>query len=82
MILIADNHLGVYAPQFIAESGLLEAGGINKSDVCVLTNGPEDEFYWEVWDVVFNEFKTSKGEILWVTENGDVFLAYPEEIEW
>ena len=81
MKLIADNHLGVYIPQYIANMGILAAGGIDEGDIEILLSGPDHELYWETWDAVLNSFRTNKGEILWLGECGDVFLATPEEIE-
>jgi hypothetical protein len=81
MKLVADNHLGVYIPQFIAESGLLSVGGIDMEDVEILLDGPDHEWYWETWDTVLNNFRTESGEILYTGECGDVFLALPEEVE-
>jgi len=81
MILIADNHLGVYLPQLIAESGLLSAGGIDAESVEILMQGPDHEWYWDTWDDVMNNFMTEKGEILFTNECGDLFLATPEEWE-
>ena len=81
MILIADNHLGVYLPQLVAESGLLSAGGIDASHVEILMKGPDHEWYWDTWDTVMNNFMTEKGEILVIGECGDLFLATPEEWE-
>ena len=81
MELIADNRLGVYIPQLVAESGLLSAGGIDAESVEILLSGPDTEWYWETWESVLNNFRTEKGEILFVGECGDVFLALPEEWE-
>ena len=81
MELIADNHHGVYIPQYIAESGILAAGGIGEGDIDILLKGPDHEWYWETWDTVLNNFRTERGEILWIGECGDVFLALPEEVE-
>jgi len=81
MELIADNHLGIYAPQYVADSGILAAGGIDEGSVEILLNGPDHEWYWETWESVLNSFRTESGEILWLGECGDVFLALPEEVE-
>ena len=81
MELIADNHYGIYIPQHIAESGVLAVGGIDVEDVEILKMGPDHEWYWDVWDAVLNNFRTEKGEILYIGECGDVFLALPEECE-
>ena len=81
MELIADNHLGIYAPQYTAQSGILAVGGIGEESIEILLSGPDHKWYWETWETVLNEFRTNKGEILWLGECGDVFLAMPEEIE-
>ncbi len=81
MELVADNHWGIYIPQYIAESGLLSAGEIDAESIEILKAGPDHEWYWETWDAVLNNFRTKIGEILWLGECGDVFLALPEELE-
>ena len=78
MELIADNHWGIYIPQFVAESGILS--GIDQEDIDILRAGPDHEWYWETWDAVLNNFRTEDGKILWIGECGDVFLAHPEEV--
>ena len=79
MELIADNHYGVYVPQFVAESGILSEGGIDAESVEILLSGPDHAMYWETWDTVLNEFRMATGEVLWLGECGDVFLAHPKE---
>ncbi len=81
MELVADNHWGIYIPQHVADSGILAAGGIDAESIEILKAGPDHEWYWETWDAVLNNFRTEKGEILWLGECGDVFLALPEEWE-
>ena len=81
MQLIADNHCGIYIPQYIAETGILAAGGIGEGSIDILLKGPDHEEYWETWESVLNSFRTENGEILFLGECGDVFLALPEEIE-
>ena len=81
MELIADNSRGVYIPQHVAESGILAKGGIDAEDVEILLSGPDTEWYWEVWDSVLNNFETPEGQILYIGECGDVFLAFPEDCE-
>ena len=81
MMLVADNHMGIYIPKFIAESGLLSEGGIDAESVEILKMGPDHEWYWEVWDSVLNNFETPEGQILYIGECGDVFLAFPEDCE-
>ena len=81
MQLVADNHHGVYIPQIIAESGLLSAGGIDAESVEILLSGPDHEEYWATWDTVLNNFRTESGEVLFIGECGDIFLARPDEVE-
>lgn len=81
MELIVDGGWGVYAPKMVAEYGWLREGGIDQEDIKVLLSGPDHELYWETWDHVLSNFRTEDGRILWVGECGDVFLAFPEEVE-
>ena len=81
MKLIADNHYGIYIPQYVAESGVLSEGGIDAESIDILKMGPDHEWYWETWDSVLNNFRTENGEILYIGECGDIFLALPEEVE-
>ena len=81
MQLIADNHWGTYIPQYVAESGILAAGGIDAESVEILLSGPDHEWYWETWESVLNNFRTESGEVLFLGECGDVFLARPDEEE-
>jgi len=42
--------------------------------------GPDDEWYWDAWDTVLNNAEF-EGRILHLGESGDLFLAWPEELE-
>ena len=81
MEFIVEGGWGIYVPKMTAEYGWLSEGGIDIEDIKILLSGPDTEWYWDVWDAVLNNFRTEKGEILYIGECGDVFLAYPEEVE-
>jgi len=52
-ILYASDHLGIYIPQHFAESIKRKyVRGISPVQFAILRHGPEDEFYWNVWDEV------------------------------
>lgn len=55
-ILIADSHHGIYIPQLVVKSQLnnplWDWSEVEKEYVQSVINGPDDEFYWDAWDVI------------------------------
>ena len=80
VILFADSSLGVYIPQFFAESCAEDIWSVNEDDLQCLRQGPDEEFYWDTWvNVLDNATATLNGDTyhLHQSEHGDLWaLCY------
>ena len=73
---INDAH-GVYIPQVFAEIVSRDkVTGVTKEQYDILTEGPDHEFYWDVWDEVLNSAKlvVSCGKTFSLHQDGDLWL--------
>ena len=76
-ILFANSALGIYIPQYFAESHNPEKWcGIDTKDMAILNAGPDHEFYWETWESVLNSAETIDGAIL--HQDDDLWVIYAD----
>ena len=76
--LFADSSRGVYIPQHFAEAVRRECvTGVTDEQWKILEAGPDQEFYWDVWDEV-----TDRAELLHPTlgpcylwQDGDLWIV-------
>ena len=80
MKLIFADACGVYIPQYFAddygESAYIE--GLTDEDRTYLLDGPDQEYYWDVWERVLNE-ATVNGWNLY--QEGDLWFVNNRAIE-
>lgn len=85
MILIADNHHGIYGPQVAAKHilGIYTGDNERVKRLCEeVAQGPDFEFYHEAWDDLTNEEFVWCGELNTIIENdGDIWLATEQQAE-
>lgn len=85
MECIIDGHHGVYVPQAFAEryrnAEGWRFGNTRAEDWASLLFGPDDEWYWDAWDTVLSNAESDDGQVLHLGESGDLFLAWPDELE-
>ena len=79
-ILFSDSARGIYIPQHFAESVKRECvSGISPVQFAILRHGPEDEFYWDVWNEVVesNAIVTDpeSGIAYTLFQDGDLWLV-------
>jgi hypothetical protein len=73
-LLLSDSR-GIYIPQhFVKEYDLTLWQGISEDDIKTITDGPNGEFYWEVWDDVLNNAT--------FTENGNTWRLHQDGDLW
>lgn len=88
MLLLGD-HRGVYIPKDFAEGFNAEKWGLtsaeDKVNLEVLREGPENEYYWEAWDSILAEAKSTDpltGYEYTLEQDGDLFaVAYAQLVE-
>ena len=67
-----DECLGIYIPKNFAESVVRnKLMGVDPDDLEVLSEGPENEMYWDSWHTVLHE-------AFFLDENGDVYELYQD----
>ena len=88
-ICYADSARGIYIPQYFAES-------VNRytisnwsswiNDLDALCEGPDNEFYWDIWDDILNRLTltdSGSGIEYCLYQDGDLWLVpinwQPEE---
>lgn len=88
MLLLGD-HRGIYIPKDFAEGFDAEKWGLtsaeDKVNLEVLREGPENEYYWEAWDSILAEAKSTDpltGYEYTLEQDGDLFaVAYAQLVE-
>jgi hypothetical protein len=58
MILLVSDSCGIYVPQVFAEN-FGDNWGISGEDLAILKEGPDHEWYWETWETVLNNAKST-----------------------
>ena len=75
MILLVSDSYGIYVPQVFAES-FGENWEISEEDLEILKTGPDHEFYWEAWETVLNNARSTcreDGKEYWLQQDGDLW---------
>ncbi len=74
---------GIYLPQSFIQQYEGKEWGVKKEDEEILEAGPDEEYYWEVWDEVLRDasFTDSDGKKWTLYQEGDLF-AVPEDFDW
>jgi len=79
MDLIVDCKNGVYAPKYFIEIIIKndpDHYGINFDDYEAVKNGPDDEYYWDAWTNIVDDFNYN-GQVIHEID-GDIFLGPPD----
>jgi hypothetical protein len=79
--LINDAH-GIYVPQIFATEYLEKWNhSLNDEDIAILKNGPDEEFYWEVWETLMNDAEiVVNDEIFRLWQDGDLWALGESDI--
>jgi len=79
-ILVGD-HYGVYVPQRFMEAFYYDKFNVSEANRIILSEGPDNEFYWEAWDDVLRtaEYIDENDNKWYLYHIGDLFL-YCEEL--
>lgn len=84
IILYLDDNRGVYIPRDFALETIRECvSGVDKDDLDYLAKGPDQEWYWDVWNTVEQNAVVTDpdtGKRYTIVQNGAVFLV-PEDME-
>lgn len=90
MECIINGNRGIYLPQAFISSyrNNIKQGTIDQDDIDILEDGPEDEYYWDVWeDILDNAIVLIDGkeyslyQKYSLYQDGDLFIvAEGEEI--
>jgi hypothetical protein len=78
-LLFSDHH-GVYIPKlFVEDCG--EIWGLSEDDKLELSEGPDNEYYWDTWSNVLDyaTLKDDNGHVWRLWQDGDLW-AYCEEL--
>lgn len=74
-VLLLDGCRGIYVPQGFGECFDMDSWGVSDEDADILSDGPENEAYWDTWDAVIAEARyvddTGYGWRLW--QDGDLW---------
>jgi len=81
-ILLVNGSWGIYAPESFARrcGDYIRATpghcGVDLDDLGEIANGPDSPDYWEAWDCVLADFRTTDARGTWYLEcESDVFLV-------
>jgi len=83
MKCIIDGQWGIYIPQTFCQRYHPEDWGFARHDQnwksCLA--GPDDPYYWESWDTILNNARTSwDGEAVSLYQASDLFIVRDDEI--
>ena len=78
IVLLFDSNRGVYIPKDFAES--CDHWRCLPSDFEELQQGPEVEYYWDIWDEVLDKatYTDTEGNVWRLWQDGDLW-AYCED---
>lgn len=79
--IIADSNRGQYIPQHFSEACDMEQWNVDPKDAAILSDGPDNEWYWETWHSVVQYAKhTDKDGIEWrLWQDGDLFAITADD---
>lgn len=81
--LMIDARHGIYVPQLFAKEIFFDKWGFkdDDEDIKIISEGPENEFYWEAWQSVLDraELVNAFGKKFRLYQDGDLW-AYCEEL--
>lgn len=75
MILLVSGSYGIYVPQVFAEK-FGENWSLEEEDLKILKEGPDHEWYWETWEIVLNNARSTckeEGKEYWLQQDGDLW---------
>lgn len=83
MMLLLDSARGVYIPRYFNDCFSMKSWNIedNDSDLAILREGPENEWYWEAWDSILTRavYIDGNGHRWYLYQDGDLW-AYCREL--
>jgi len=83
MMLLLDGSRGVYIPRDFNDCFSMKSWNIedNDSDLAILREGPENEWYWEAWDSILTRavYIDGNGHCWYLYQDGDLW-AYCREL--
>lgn len=83
-ICFSDSAYGIYIPQYFAEAVDRDrVENISDEQYEILLEGPDSEFYWDVWVEVEESavITDSNGQKFSLYQDGDLWLV-PLEADW
>ena len=77
MFCLIDANRGIYIPRIFAQRyGSACIKGITKIDIDILLQGPDNDYYFDIWDEVVNEVEfLFDGQLCTLFEDGDLFAV-------
>lgn len=82
---LLDGARGIYLPQAFAngDTGLnpIRDCGCDNEDVNAVSDGPDEEWYWEAWDKILCDASWTTPDGVWrlqLGESGDLFAVRTE----
>lgn len=74
---LLDSSRGICIPQVFANDYFPNEWDIDSEDVTVLQNGPDDEEYWDTWDIVLNNASLTDrdGNVWRLYQDGDLWAV-------
>lgn len=77
--LLLSDARGIYIPANFVECFNVESWGIDSKYVSRLSS-PDDEFYWDSWDIVLNNagHTDKQGNVWRLCQDGDLWAICPE----
>jgi hypothetical protein len=77
--LLLDENRGIHIPKKFIQNFEPKDWNVNKSYAKILLEGPDNDRYWDVWDVVLREaIHTDKNGVKWTLEQDGDLWAIPE----
>ena len=70
--LIISDSWGVFIPQRFAEMAPITKDCDMRDALAVVAQGPENDYYWETWEDILNNWESVTGSTLY--QNGDLWL--------
>jgi hypothetical protein len=82
---IIDGAHGIYIPQVWAKRYGVQAvisANVDEEDVRILLSGPDEEFYWESWESVLDDYSHEVNGVKHYIYQQDDLFEYPETYEF
>lgn len=83
LILLVDSHWGQYVPQcFATQIDRTVVNEVSPTDWDILTQGPDDEEYWDVWQHVLDNATLRENSVTYTLHQDGDLWAVPHGMYW